>query len=184
MEASTVRELLKPSVTPSSFKSFSPGRAHVLVIDYGVCGKSTGKAVLMFEHTLRGAFLGLLLLLPLSLAAQDQLNCAAPQTQTDMNICAGRAFEAADAALNAAYKTAMAEMKATDANLPPELKGAAKALREGQRAWITYRDKACEAYGFLARGGSLESMLVGSCRTDVTRARTKELRDLGSGLGN
>jgi uncharacterized protein YecT (DUF1311 family) len=160
-----------------------------LVIDYGFCGKLTGKAFLMFEHTRRGGFLGLLLLaplllVPLPLAAQDQTNCNAPQTQTDMNICAARAFEAADTNLNAAYKTAMAEMKATDANLPPELKGAEKALRAGQRAWITYRDKACEAYGFLARGGSMESMLVGSCLADVTRTRTKELEDLGSGLGN
>ena len=139
----------------------------------------------MFAHMFRGAFLGLLILLPQSLVAQDDaLNCSDPQTQTDMNICAGRAFEAADKALNAAYKNAMAEMKQTDANLPPELKGAEKALREGQRAWITYRDKACETYGFLARGGSMESMLVSSCLADVTRARTKELQDLGSGLGN
>lgn len=130
------------------------------------------------------ALLLALALVPSALLAQGRPNCQNPQTQTDMNICAGLDYKAADAELNRAYKAAMAAMKDMDANLPPELKGAEKALRTAQRAWIPYRDKACAAYGFMARGGSMESMLVGTCLADLTRKRTKELKDLAKGLAN
>ena len=124
------------------------------------------------------------LLAPTSLRAQSTPDCKDPQTQAEMNICAGAAYKAADAELNAAYAKAIAQMKEMDADLPPELKGAEKTLREAQRVWIPYRDKACEAYGFLARGGTMESMLVGNCLTEVTLARIKELKAIAQGLGN
>ena len=130
------------------------------------------------------ALLLILALVPSALFAQGRPNCKNPQTQMEMNICAGLDYKAADAGLNRAYKAAIAGMKDMDANLPPELKGAEKALRQAQRAWIPYRDKACEAFGFMARGGSMESMLVGSCLADLTRKRTKELTDITRGLAN
>lgn len=116
--------------------------------------------------------------IPFPLAAQDKTNCKDPRTQTEMNICAGLDYKAADAELNITYRKVISLMKEMDADLPPELKGAEKTLREAQRAWIPYRDKACEAHGFLARGGSMESMLVGHCLADLTRRRIKELKAL------
>lgn len=116
--------------------------------------------------------------IPFPLAAQDKPNCKDPRTQTEMNICAGLDYKAADAELNITYRKVISLMKEMDADLPPELKGAEKTLREAQRAWIPYRDKACEAHGFLARGGSMESMLVGHCLADLTRRRIKELKAL------
>lgn len=116
-------------------------------------------------------------------AAQD-IDCNSAVTQLDMTLCAKKDWEAADAELNAAYKSAMAAMKQTDKDLPEDLKGAAETLRIAQRAWIPYRDSACDSYGFLARGGSMESMLVLGCRADLTRKRTSELTELVQGLGN
>ena len=118
-----------------------------------------------------------------SVQAQD-VNCKEPQTQLDMTICAKKDWEVADAELNAAYKAAMAAMKQTDSYLSADLMGAAETLKAAQRAWIPFRDKACESYGFLARGGSMEPMLVLQCRADLTRQRTSELKDLAQGLGN
>lgn len=115
--------------------------------------------------------------------AQD-IDCNNAVTQLDMTLCAKKDWEAADAELNTAYKAAMTAMKQTDKDLPKDLKGAADTLRDAQRAWIPYRDKACDSYGFLARGGSMESMLVLGCRADLTRKRTSELNDLAEGLGN
>lgn len=115
--------------------------------------------------------------------AQD-LDCNNAQTQLDMTLCSKADWEAADAELNAAYKAAMTAMKQTDSYLSGDLKGAAETLKATQRAWIPFRDKACESYGFLARGGSMEPMLVFQCRADMTRQRTAELKDLAQGLGN
>lgn len=128
------------------------------------------------------ALLFILVLGPSPLLAQGQPNCRDPQTQTEMNICAGMDYKAADAELNRTYRSVIAHMKGIDADLPPELKGAEKTLRAAQRAWIPYRDKACEAYGFLARGGSMESMLVGNCLTELTRKRIEELKAIAKGL--
>ncbi len=122
--------------------------------------------------------------MPTALLAQGQVNCKNPQTQTEMTICAGLDYKAADVELNRAYKSAMVVMKDMDAHLPPKLKGAVKTLRAAQRAWILYRDKACEAHGFMARGGSMESMLVGHCLAELTRKRTRGLKDLAKGLAN
>lgn len=137
--------------------------------------------------TYRCAFLALPLLTGIGLGpanAQVNANCANPTSQAEMNICARIAYEQADVELNKVYKQAIASMKDMDANLPPELRGGEKALREAQRAWIPYRDKGCEAAGFQARGGSMEPMIVGMCLADVTRNRTNELKELAGGLGN
>ncbi|GGB39942.1 hypothetical protein GCM10011316_09980 [Roseibium aquae] len=115
---------------------------------------------------------------------QGDVDCKDPQTQLDMTICASRDWQDADAELNAAYKAAMIEMQQTDSALPDALKGAADTLRAAQRDWIPFRDKACAAYGFLARGGTMEPMLVANCKTDLTRQRTKQLQELAKGLGN
>lgn len=111
-------------------------------------------------------------------------DCSNAVTQTDMNICADRDFQAADKELNAVYKKARAAMAASDAELDEALKGAEKALLKAQRAWVDYRDGECEAEGFQARGGSMEPMLVSGCRATLTRQRTKELKQLSEGLGN
>lgn len=117
-----------------------------------------------------------------SLAQNDPaLNCEEPQAQQEMNFCAARDFDEADAELNALYKkvrAAMAESDAEIATYSPELTGAVEALVKGQRGWIEYRDGHCEAYGFQARGGSMEPMLVSGCKAELTRTRTRELQSL------
>jgi len=116
--------------------------------------------------------------------AQTAVDCRNPVSQVEMTYCAEQDWLEADAALNTVYGIAMAKMRETDGYLPDNLKGAADALRDAQRAWIPYRDKACAAYGYLARGGSLEPQLIYSCRADLTRARVSELEELAGGLGN
>jgi len=114
-------------------------------------------------------------------AAEDEIDCENAMAQQDMNICAYRDFEAADAELNTVWKDAREAAKESDAELPDELKGADKALLAAQRAWIGYRDAQCELAGFEARGGSMEPMFVSGCKAELTRARTKELKAFVSG---
>jgi uncharacterized protein YecT (DUF1311 family) len=111
-------------------------------------------------------------------ATAQQVDCANAMAQVDLNACAYDDWQVADAELNRVYKLAMAEMKAMDADLPPDLQGAAEALRAAQRAWIPFRDANCAAAGYPMRGGSAEPLLVYGCLARMTRDRTAELWDL------
>lgn len=108
-------------------------------------------------------------------AAAQEVDCANAMAQVDLNACAYQDWEAADAKLNAAYQDAMALLDEWDANLPEAEQGGAQALKEAQRAWITFRDKACEAEGYAFKGGSAEPLLVYGCMRLLTEERTAHL---------
>ena len=107
-----------------------------------------------------------------------EANCAEPQSQLEMNVCARLGFETADKELNEAYREVRADMRKTDQFLEKRLKGAENALLKGQRAWITYRDGACETEGFVFRGGSMEPFIISACKERLTRRRTEDLRKI------
>ena len=113
-------------------------------------------------------------------AAQPKVDCKEPMTQMAMNICAGRDYEAADRKLNAVWKKVSAEMKQLDANtdIQDGRPGYFQTLLTAQRAWLVYRDTHCRSEGYLARGGSMEPMLISGCKAQLTRARTAQLREL------
>lgn len=108
--------------------------------------------------------------------------CADPQTQTEMTICAARDFEQADRQLNAQWSITAEAMRERDAASggaqDDHRPGYFETLLEAQRAWLKFRDAHCTSVGFYARGGSMEPMLVGLCRAELTEARIGQLREL------
>lgn len=114
------------------------------------------------------------LILPAMAGAQS---CSHPEglDQSGMNQCAVWAWEVEDENLNQAYKAAMALLKRWDADLSADERGGADALKEAQRAWITFRDKACEAEGYAMKGGSAEPLLVYGCMRQLTMERANHL---------
>jgi uncharacterized protein YecT (DUF1311 family) len=75
--------------------------------------------------------------------------------------CSSRELEVWDEQLNAAYKAALAEASpATE-----------KALREAQRAWITWRDLRCKLPALEQDGGSMEGTVTIDCLRTVTAAQ-------------
>lgn len=108
----------------------------------------------------------------------QEYNCQNPQFQQEMNQCAALEFQAADRELNKVYRGAIAFMKQIDTDQPEELVGAEDALRQAQRDWIRFRDGACEAEGFLFRGGTMEPLIVATCLTRLTQRRTSDLQIL------
>ena len=66
-------------------------------------------------------------------------------------------------------------MKDIDTGLPRDQRGAATFLRDGQRAWITFRDAACAAEGYLMHGGSAEPMVIYGCYARLTETRAADL---------
>lgn len=119
----------------------------------------------------------LLAVLPGAALAQD-VDCANAMAQVELTFCAEQDWMAADADLNDAYQQARGVLQTIDANLPAAQRGADQALRDGQRAWITYRDQACAAEGYMMHGGSAEAMLIYGCRARLTEERTEGLRML------
>ncbi len=123
-----------------------------------------------------------MILLSLALAAgAPDWNCADPQAQQEMNWCAAEEFRKADAALNAQWKLTSLEMKQRDVrDGKPEdgRPGHMATLLAAQRAWLKYRDAHCDLEGYRFRSGTMEPLLVATCRTELTEARTKQLKDL------
>lgn len=127
--------------------------------------------------------LAVLLALTALPAAAQEADCTDPMTQSDMNQCAHADWQAQDAELNRAYKAALALLQDWDAGLPEAERGGAEALREAQRAWITFRDRACEAEGYAMKGGSAEPLLVYGCMARLTEDRAGQLRDMVEAYG-
>ena len=99
-------------------------------------------------------------------AAADE--CADPQDQTTMNICAGKEFDAADKALNTAYREIVGRIGDDH-----ETKA---ALTAAQRAWIAFRDGECAFQAKSVEGGSIYPLIVAGCKTTLTEARTQQLK--------
>ena len=127
------------------------------------------------------------IILPLLLQSAEppvpEWNCDDPMVQQEMNWCAGQEYEVADAELNAQWKVTAAAMKQRDVEWagigsPDQRPGFFKSLLEAQRGWLRYRDAHCRVDGYTARGGSLEPLLVATCKTRLTRLRTAELKEL------
>lgn len=121
-------------------------------------------------------------LLALAAATQDpEIDCDNAMAQFELNACAYKEFERADAAMNAQWKVTAARMKAIDADFDrtqDNRPGYFDTLLAAQRAWLTYRDKHCASEGYTMRGGSAEPMVISGCQTQLTEARTKQLKDL------
>lgn len=121
-------------------------------------------------------------LLALAAAAQDpEIDCDNAMVQFELNACAYKEYERADAAMNAQWKVTAAHMKEIDADFDrsqDNRPGYFDTLLAAQRAWLTYRDQHCASEGYTMRGGSAEPMVISGCQTQLTEARTKQLQDL------
>ena len=106
--------------------------------------------------------------------AQD-VDCAKAEAQVEMTYCAEQDWLTADADLNTAYATARKRMQSIDADLDADQRGAADYLRDGQRAWVTFRDATCAAEGYAMHGGSAEPMVIYGCRARLTEQRAADL---------
>ena len=108
-------------------------------------------------------------------AVAQEVDCATAEAQVELTYCAEQDWLAADADLNTAYAAARKRMQGIDADLEADQRGAADYLRDGQRAWVTFRDATCAAEGYAMHGGSAEPMVIYGCRARLTEQRTADL---------
>jgi uncharacterized protein YecT (DUF1311 family) len=104
--------------------------------------------------------------------ALTQESCDDAVTQADLNECTALAFEAADEELNLAYEAALDVARTYDTS--PE-GWAEDSLRAAQRAWVAFRDAACESEAALWDGGSAQPMVQSGCLERLTVQRTDDL---------
>jgi uncharacterized protein YecT (DUF1311 family) len=93
------------------------------------------------------------------------------QTQSAMNDCARKDYEAADREMNVVYKKLMAQDD-------PVFR---KKVQAAQRAWLTYRDAHVDSVypdAENATYGSVRPMCVHRILADMTTERTAQLRRL------
>lgn len=120
---------------------------------------------------------------PLVLAApakaQDiEVDCENAISNVEMTYCGWQEFERADAELNEVYKDAIRHIKASGRDLPAGADAWEKKLREAQRAWVAFRDLNCdELLGIEWGGGTGTNLAIATCRTEMTNARIKTLRE-------
>lgn len=128
------------------------------------------------------------LLLPLLAqisSGAPEVNCTDPQTQSAMNICAQRDYARVDVVLNRRWDEAADEMRERDTYIDRNhdtRPGHYETLLVAQRAWIEFRDAHCASEGMAARGGTMEPLLVSTCKSKLTLERILQLRILTEGL--
>ena len=121
--------------------------------------------------------LALTFLVAASVPAWTQtLNCENPTSQVEMTGCADRELTAADDALNRTYADAMRIARERDEDgHPGSAVPVVSLLRDAQRAWIPFRDRACDLEASAWAGGSGQSMAYLQCKTRLTRERSRDL---------
>lgn len=126
-----------------------------------------------------------LMMLATATSPNPDWNCDEPMVQQEMNWCAHQDYLAADAELNAQWAKTSAIQKERDeqwldghGNVDDGRPGFFQTMLAAQRAWIAYRDAHCSSEGYYARGGTLEPLLVSSCKAELTRERTAQLAGL------
>ncbi len=104
-----------------------------------------------------------------SLPAVQAADCDSLNTQSAINQCISEQYKSSDAELNKLYKEIGNRLK--------DDKDALIAMRTAQRAWVSFRDAECDFAAIHSQGGSIHSMLITSCRTELTQVRIKDFNN-------
>ena len=122
----------------------------------------------------RMKLLAALLVLAAAPALAQEIDCSTTMNQLDLNNCAYDLFEQSDGWLNEVYSEAIAVTRARDAQTGSHHE---EALRDAQRAWVSYRDRHCAlvAENWGGGGGQAQPMIHAGCLTSETDLRTETL---------
>lgn len=102
-----------------------------------------------------------------SVAASSEIDCNDPLNTVEINHCAQREVDAAQAELTKYFQASL-DQHADDPTL-------ITALRTAQHAWEAFASAHCDAIYTQWRGGTIRALMALSCREQLTRARTHKL---------
>jgi len=103
--------------------------------------------------------------------------------QLYMNLCAAEEFKAANDQMLKQLKITLDKQLERESNFgkdSPDNAGPdyVKSLLNAQGAWRKFRKAHCAGEGYAAWGGSLQSLLVSTCKTALTEQRIQQLKEL------
>ncbi|MBW4494527.1 MAG: DUF1311 domain-containing protein [Oscillatoria princeps RMCB-10] len=98
-------------------------------------------------------------------------NCNDPQTQAEMNACAGLLYESADKTLNEVYQQVRSKLRGANR----------EKLTLAQRAWIEFREGNCEFAKSQVEGGTMAPAIRAGCLADITEKRAASLESYKRG---
>lgn len=105
---------------------------------------------------------------------QEHNPCHNPQTQKELNACAVKEYEEADAELNKIYQHVISQLG----------KEQRSQLRIAQREWVKFRDAHCKFVSMESSGGTMYQTLYYECLKSVTESRIAHLEKALKGLLN
>ena len=111
------------------------------------------------------------LLAPEAYAADS---CDNAVSDPEINECASKDFDRADAALNHSYKKVLADLDALGKDMSEAVQ-AKHELIAAQRQWVAFREADCNAVFTLNKGGTVRTLMYLSCMSSHAAQRTKEL---------
>ena len=157
------------------FKLTSPPQ--VAIISLGVGVSSTDVRMIRRLRTFSVSQPAALLCITVGLTAGLIAQNAAPTNQAENECQHAATTSAMRACENARYDTAQRELDVAFQSLLQHLDDAQKRkLRVAQRAWLHFRDSNAEFQASLAEGGTLAPLIKVGSLTEMTRARTSELK--------
>lgn len=110
--------------------------------------------------------------------AEPKTDCQNATSTVELNFCAEQDLDKADAELNAVYQKAIAAVPEMATDAPYDAKSWEAALRASQRAWVQFRDAECDKHVPMFWGGGTGTTGdVLGCKTELTNARIKQLKD-------
>jgi uncharacterized protein YecT (DUF1311 family) len=115
-------------------------------------------------------------------ASYPRPDCASPKFGWEIAECSDRDFKRADLEMNKQWQTVLKAMQKRDKQIDRKTGRAplfGDTLLASQRAWLVFRDQHCLLVSFDARGGnSTQLVLDNSCKAQLTKARTEQLKSL------
>ena len=116
----------------------------------------------------------------IGLGARACLETEAGRTTPGVGYCYGAEWEDWDARLNAVYAALIPQLRELDADNaggPLDLPSSEEALRRAQRAWIAFRDAACDWEYTRWSGGTGGGPASAECMMRLTAQQTLFLQD-------
>ena len=103
----------------------------------------------------------------LSAATENLVDCNDPYTTPDINYCAGKELEGAEATMKQYFKASLKQLE--------EDIEVVDAIKLSQHDWLQYRESYCDAIYSQWREGTIRGVMYLSCKKQLTQQRTHTL---------